>query len=372
MLDKTTKPMDGGVSPLDAVTGLHGGNIGAALAAIFAAKPGGVPFGDGLAGGGAAPSATGAPPRGPETNATPVHPRLDPFGGAAPEPADPDGTNPAAPWILTDGSEHETAIASPFGGSGRGPIRDGSWVGEEAGTAEAPYDCEKDADGGVTYGPGYDGSNCPIDGKDGGGKDGGTGGGKDGGTSGGAGGGKPDGGAGRTDGGDADGGVKTPEPPSGGGKDGGTVVVTLGEPKIVAREPAGGAGGGKPDGGTKTTTGEDGGGIAAPDILGLVRGLLDGGGAIAGSLDAGLGERLPAGNGAKADAFVFRFTGQGVGDGGLGAPGDLDALDAALGALREALHAAVATAGDLDGLAVLAVAEGEAVSWAAVDLDDWL
>jgi hypothetical protein len=27
--------------------------------------------------------------------------------------------------------------------------------------------------------------------------------------------------------------------------------------------------------------------------------------------------------------------------------------------------------GDLDGLTVFAVAEGEAVSWAAVDLDDW-
>lgn len=304
---KTGQPVRDGISPIETILGLYGGDVGAALTAIFAGRPGG----DVRPGDGATLEIWRAP-----VGAGAIMRTLDPWDGAAPGGEGYDGANPLAPWILTDGSEHDAAITSPFavGSAAPQPVRDAGWIADQPGKVVLPpyhYD-PKTKDGHFD---------------------------------------KPDGGC--------------PDPKT---PDAGT-----GEPKTPAKDKDLVSDNGDQSGGGAAMTTQDAAPFAAPDLLGMVQGLLSGGVAFAGGIDAGLGERLLGEKGSAAEAFVFKLSGDApVGDVGAFAEALAGfAPTAATQALKKAFFETSAR-GDLDGVAVLVVADAESASWAAVDFDDWL
>lgn len=300
-------------TPWEVVLDSYGGDVGRALSAIFAGRPGG----DVRPGDGATLEIWRAP-----VGAGAITRTVDPWDGAAPGSEGYDGANPLAPWILTDGSEHDAAIPSPFASGSRSPepIRDPGWVADKPGTVVLPpyhYD-PKTKDGH------WD---------------------------------KPDGGC------------PDPKTPDAGAPE----PKTPPKDKDLVSDNGDQSGGDQSGGGAAMTT-QDAAPVAAPDLLGLVNGLLSGGVAFAGAVDAGLAERLLGGKAATADAFVFELSGDFGGVDALTA--GFEALAgfagaAATAALKQAFTEASAR-GDLDGVVVMAVTDGDAVSWAAVDFDDWL
>jgi hypothetical protein len=305
---KTGQPVRDGISPIETILGLYGGDVGAALTAIFAGRPGG----DVRPGDGATLEIWRAP-----VGAGAITRTLDPWDGAAPGGEGFDGANPLAPWILTDGSEHDAAITSPFGASSE-PVRDRGWVSEGPTVIVLPtYHYDPSKKDGHLDDP--DGS-CPdeivFD--------------------------------------DEEGEVFTPD-------DNEPTEIVFEDDEGIVITPGG------------DERREDGASVSAPDLLGIVQGLLSGGVAFAGGIDAGLGERLLGEKGSVAEAFVFKLSGEApVGDVGAFAEGLAGfAPTAATEALKKSFFEASAR-GDLDGVAVLVVADADSASWAAVDFDDWL